>query len=118
MGVAACAALSHAQQSVDASLLVQVCFVTGFEHYDGKRVFPRMQVGDVLHLVREAGNRHDGNAVRVEWQGYKVGYVPRNSNEGIARQLDFGNRLRARVIRLSRHRDADRRVEIEIFLPL
>jgi hypothetical protein len=110
--------LAHADDSLEAYLLVQVCFVTGFEHYDGKRVFSRMQVGDLLRLQREAGNPHDGNAVRVEWQGYKVGYVPRNSNEGIARQLDFGNRLSARVIRLSRHRDPNRRVEMEIFLPL
>ena len=117
-GLAACVTLAHADDSLEAYLLVQVCFVTGFEHYDGKRVFSRMQVGDLLRLQREAGNPHDGNAVRVEWQGYKVGYVPRNSNEGIARQLDFGNRLSARVIRLSRHRDPNRRVEMEIFLPL
>ena len=117
-GLAACMTLAHADDSLEAYLLVQVCFVTGFEHYDGKRVFSRMQVGDLLRLQREAGNPHDGNAVRVEWQGNKVGYVPRNSNEGIARQLDFGNRLSARVIRLSRHRDPNRRVEMEIFLPL
>jgi hypothetical protein len=117
-GFAACVTLPHADDSLEAYLLVQVCFVTGFEHYDGKRVFSRMQVGDRLRLQRETGNPHDGNAVRVEWQGYKVGYVPRNSNEGIARQLDFGNRLRARVIRLSRHRDPNRRIEMEIFLPL
>ena len=117
-GLAACVTLTHADDSLEAYLLVQVCFVSGFEHYDGKRVFSRMQVGDLLRLVREADNPHDGNAVRVEWQDQKLGYVPRNSNEDIARQLDFGNRLRARVIRLSRHRDPNRRVEIEIFLPL
>ena len=118
MALAACVTLTRADDSLEAYLLVQVCFVTGFEHYDGKQVFSRMQVGDLLRLEREAGNRHDGNAVRVEWQGYRLGYVPSNSNEGIARQLDFGNRLRARVIRLSRHRDPNRRVEMEIFLPL
>ncbi len=117
-GLAACVLLTHADESLDAYLLVQVCFVTGFEHYDGKRLFSRMQVGDLLRLVREAGNPHDDNAVRVEWQGQTLGYVPRNSNEDIARQLDYGNRLRARVIRLSRHRDPNRRVEVEIFLLL
>lgn len=117
-GLAACVALIHADELLDASLLVQVCFVTGFGHYDGKRVFSRMQVGDLLRLAREADNPNDANAVRVEWQGHKLGYVPDNSNEDIARQLDYGNRLRGRVIRLSRHRDPDRRVEIEIFLPL
>ena len=114
----ACVTLAPADELLEASLLVQVCFVSGFGHYDGRRVFSRMQVGDVLQLVRDASDPDDGNAVRVEWQGHKLGYVPGNSNEDIARQLDYGNRLRARVIRLSRHRDPDRRVEIEIFLPL
>lgn len=116
--LAACATLTHADDTPDAYLLVQVCFVNGFEHYEGKRIFSRMRVGDLLRLVREAGNAHDDNAVRVEWQDRKLGYVPRNSNADIARQLDYGNRLRARVIRLSRHRDPNRRVEVEIFLPL
>lgn len=116
--LAACAALAHAGESIEANLLVQVCFVSGFANYDGKRVFSSMQVGDTLGLAREAGNLHDGNAVRVQWQGHKLGYVPSDSNEGIARQLDFGNRLRARIVRLSQHRDPDRRVEIEIYLPL
>lgn len=118
IGLAASVTLTPADELLEASLLVQVCFVTGFGHYDGKRVFSRMQVGNMLQLVREADNPNDANAVRVEWQGEKLGYVPGNSNEDIARQLDYGNRLRARVIRLSRHRDPDRRVEIEIYLPL
>jgi hypothetical protein len=116
--LAACFAPAFAGNSQDTYLLVGVCFVNSFEHYDGKRVFSRMRVGDLLRLVREAGNSQDDNAVRVEWRGHKLGYIPSSSNEGVARQLDFGNRLRARVIRLSRHRDPNRRVEMEIILPL
>ena len=117
-GLAVCLMLAHADERLDAYLLVQVSFVAGFQHYDGKRVFSRLKVGDSLQLVRESDHQHDRNAIRVEWQGFTLGYVPRNANTDLARQLDFGNHLRARIIRLSRHRDPDRRVEIEIVLPL
>src|SRR5689334_23732236 len=33
-----------------------------------------------LDLVREPENPHDANAVRVEWRGRKLGYVPRRDN--------------------------------------
>ncbi len=98
--------------------MVQVCFVSSFGEHDGRRVFSRLKPGDSLQLRREPDNPHDVNAVRIEWQGHTLGYVPGDANEGIARQLDFGNRLRARISRLSKHRDPDRRVEIEIILPL
>ncbi len=107
-----------AQERSDATLIVQMSFVAGFQHYEGNKVFGRLKVGDPLRLIRERQNPADPNAVRVEWRGHVLGYVPEATNANLARQMDFGNRLRARVVRLSRHRDPDRRVEIEIYLPL
>jgi hypothetical protein len=109
---------AHADERADANLLVQVAFVTGLQHYEGNKVFERLEVGDALRLVRERRNSADPNAIRVEWSGHVLGYVPGNVNVSLARQMDFGNRLRARVLRLSRHRDPDRRIEMEIYLPL
>ena len=107
----------QAAERADATLLVQVSFVAGFRHYDGNKVFKQLKVGDTLRLVRERQNSADPNAIRVEWFGHVLGYVPEGENASLARQMDFGNRLRARVVRLSRHRDPDRRVEMQIFLP-
>ncbi|NIO42182.1 MAG: HIRAN protein [Burkholderiales bacterium] len=115
--LAAYCTLSFAQDRAEAYLLVQVCFITAFKHYEGKYVFSRLRLGDSLGLIRERDNVDDANAVRVEWQGRTLGYVSRDANEAIARQLDFGNRLRARITRLSRHRDPNRRVEMEVVLP-
>ena len=116
---ALCALLTtaDAEEQVDASLIVQVSFVAGFQHHEGNRLFKRLKVGDTLRLVRERRNPADPNAIRVEWSGHVLGYVPDDVNANLARQMDFGNRLRARVVRLSRHRDPDRRVEMEIYLP-
>jgi len=111
-------AFAHADEVGSPRILVQTSFVAGFQHHDGKRLYSRMQVGDFLELVREPRNVHDANAIRVQWQGNIIGYVPRNENETLARQFDFGNRLQGRITRLSRHRDPNRRVEFEIYAPL
>lgn len=110
-------AAAFAGEQARASVLVQVSFVTGLQQHGGNKVFGELEVGDALTLVREPQHPVDGNAIRVEWRGQPLGYVAVESNASVARQMDFGNRLRARVVRLSKHRDPDRRVEIEIFLP-
>ena len=101
-----------------ARIVVQLSPLAGFQYHEGKSVWDQLRVGDALVLVREPGNQHDPNAVRVEWRGRLIGYVPRRENEAVARQLDFGNRLGARIVRLTKHRDPWKRVEFEIFVPL
>jgi hypothetical protein len=104
--------------SQQARLVVQVSPVAGFQFHEGKAVWEELRVGDPLVLVREPGNPHDARAVRVEWNGHMIGYLPRAENEAIARQLDHGNRLAARITRLTLHRDPWKRIELEVFLPL
>jgi len=106
----------HAQAS--ARILVQSSPLAGFQYHEGKALWGQMQVGDALTLVREPDNEHDPRAVRVEWQGHKLGYVPRKENEAVARQLDRGNKLEARIVQLRKHRDPWKRVEFEVFLRL
>ena len=113
--------LAHAAfagQTVSARILLQVSPLAGFQYHEGRAAWDAMKVGDRLALVREPGNPYDPRAVRVEWQGRTIGYVPRAENEAVARQLDEGNRLEARITRLLKHRDPWKRVEFEIYLPL
>lgn len=77
-----------------------------------------LREGDDLSLVRESGNEHDANAVRVDWRDRTLGYVPRSENADVARQLDRGQPLRARILRLARYRNHHRKLEIEIYLQL
>lgn len=102
----------------DARILVQSSPLAGFQFHEGKALWAQMKVGDVLTLVREPDNAYDPRAVRVEWQGHKLGYVPRRENEAVARQLDRGNKLEARIVQLRKHRDPWKRIEFEVFLKL
>ena len=103
---------------VTAHILLQDSPLAGFQYHAGKTLWPQMQVGDALTLVREPDNPHDARAVRVEWQGHKIGYVPRRENADVARFMDGGQALVARIARLAEVRDPWSRVRFEIFLPV
>ncbi|MDP2323639.1 MAG: HIRAN domain-containing protein [Gammaproteobacteria bacterium] len=111
------AALSAFGQTA-GRILVQSSPLAGFQYYEGKALWEQMRIGDALTLVREPDNSHDPLAVRVEWKGNKLGYVPRRENQAVARQLDHGNPLEARIVRLVKHRDPWKRIEFEVFLRL
>jgi hypothetical protein len=106
----------HAQ--VATHILLQDSPLAGFQYHAGKSLWPQMQVGDPLVLIREPDNPYDSNAVRVEWQGQKIGYVPRRENADVARFMDRGQRLEARIVRLAAVRDPWSRVRFEILVPL
>ncbi|MBI3939034.1 MAG: HIRAN domain-containing protein [Betaproteobacteria bacterium] len=116
----ALAATAGAAQApvVSARLLVQRSPLAGFRYYDGGQVWREMNVGDRLDLVREPDNPYDANAIRVEWRGHKLGYVPRRDNAAVARQIDHGAGLEARVTRLEESRNRRVRLEFEVVAPL
>jgi hypothetical protein len=106
------------QAQIAAHILLQDSPLAGFQYHAGKVLWPRLQVGDGLALIREPDNPFDANAVRVEWQGRKIGYVPRRENAHVARFMDRGQQLEARIARLAEVRDPWSRVRIEILIPL
>ena len=103
---------------VTAHILLQDSPLAGFQYHAGKTLWRQMRVGDALTLVREPDNSHDGRAVRVEWRGYMIGYVPRRENADVAPLLDRGQALEARIVRLSDGRDPWSRVRFEVLIPV
>ena len=99
-------------------VLVQSSPLAGSQYYAAGELRDQIRVGDRLSLTREPGNRHDANAVRVDWNGRTLGYVPRTENRAVARALDAGERLEGRVSRLREDRNPWKRVELEVFLIL
>jgi hypothetical protein len=99
-------------------IMVQSSPLAGSQYYAVAEVWHLIRPGDRLTLEREPGNRHDRNAVRVDWNGQQIGYVPRAENRAVARALDEGEPLEARVARLRDDPNPWRRVEIEVYLRL
>lgn len=104
------------QPGVEVKILLQSSPLAGFQYHEGKQLWPQMKVGDALGLVREPDNPHDRNAVRVEWQGHMLGYVPRKDNAAVSRLLDRGTRLEARIVRLQESRSPWERVLFEVYV--
>jgi hypothetical protein len=107
------AASTHAQT---VKVLVQSSPLAGFQHHAGGELWPGLRVGDALTLVREPGNRYDRHAVRVEWRGRKLGYLPRAENRAVAAEMDRGTAVAGRIARLQEHPNPWQRLLIEVFV--
>ena len=97
-------------------ILLQNSPLAGSQYYAVSTSWTDIRVGDRLTLIREPDNRHDRHAIRVEWNGHKLGYVPRAENKAAARAIDGGEKLEARVTRLRDDPDPWRRVEFAVYL--
>jgi len=79
-------------------------------------VWSMLQTGMSLDLVREPDNAFDACAVRVDWQGHKLGYVPRTDNVFTCHLLDHGERVSAKILTLQTGNNPWDRIEIALFL--
>lgn len=90
--------------------------VAGFQYHEGEKLWASLRDGDELTLVREAENKYDNRAVRVEWQGHKLGYIPRVENASISHLLDNDQRVRAEIVSLQASHNPWDRVALVVHL--
>lgn len=107
-----------AARAGEVRILVQQSPLAGFQYHGGEALWHEMREGDTLSLEREAENPHDANAVRVEWRGQKLGYLPRTENQSVAAAMDNGEKVGARIAKLRQHRNPWQRMLIEVFVVL
>lgn len=97
-------------------VLIQVSPLAGFQYHAGEVVWPQLAKDQSLSLVREPDNSFDTDAVRIDWRGHKLGYLPRVENIAVAQMLDRGERLRARIAQLQASGDPWERVKVVVEL--
>ncbi len=98
-------ALMHASFGKDGALLPfakEIMLIegriAGTSHRDLQEVEPSLVPGCLLPLKREPANPHDPLAVMIlDEAGHHLGYLPRAKNEAIARLMDAGKLLFARL---------------------
>ena len=112
------AAAFVAAQATTARIVIQDSPLAGVKYSDGKALWSELRVGDALRLVREPANPHDANAIRVEWKERMLGYVPRRDNAHLARQMDRGAAIEARITELKSRRNGRHSLSYEIFVQL
>ena len=87
------AALSSGAISIDVmpkEILVLECLVAGTSFRKLEAVEPELKSEVKLSCKREAGNEHDEFAIGLWFNNTKVGYIPRDKNEVVARLMDAG----------------------------
>src|ERR1035437_5903155 len=99
-------------------ILVQSSPLAGFQYHAGASVWNELKVGDALKLTREPDNPHDAHAVRVDWRGQQLGYLPRAENHAVAAEMDQGGQVEARIAKLRSHPNPWQRVLVEVFVVL
>ena len=109
---------SLAAGAESVKVLVQASALAGAQYYEADALWAEMKIGDGVTLTREPDNPHDANAVRIDWRGRKLGYLPRAENRTVAAEMDRGGRVEARIAALVPHRNPWRRVRIEVFVVL
>ncbi|MBI5936676.1 MAG: HIRAN domain-containing protein [Betaproteobacteria bacterium] len=114
LGLAAIPNLARAGQT--KYRLIQQCPVAGFQYHQGDALWGLLNVGDSLELIRKPENPFDANAIRIAYNGHKLGYIPRNQNQATARMLDEGRQLYARVGNKTRHPNPWQRIGVEVWL--
>lgn len=97
-------------------VLIQISPLAGFQYHAGEELWPQLAIDQPLALVREPDNPHDAEAVRIDWRGRKLGYLPRVENTAVAQMMDRGERLSARISALRQAADPWQRVGIEVYL--
>ena len=93
---------------------LQISPVAGFQYHQGKTVWPLLKTGQQLKLMREKDNPYDNRAVRIDWQGHKLGYIPRYDNASVSQLMDRGEQLSALITGLKKSDNPWERIEVEV----
>ena len=93
------------------------CFIAGTNFRpDISRIEPDLTVGARLKLQREPRNEFDRSAIAIyNASNYHLGYVPKIKNEVLAKLLDAGKNLSAKLI-AKQWNGSWLKLDIEIFL--
>jgi len=74
-------------------------FIKGIP-FEEKRVelAKKIEVGDTLEIIREYDNIYDAYAIKVNFKGEQIGYVPRELSKRLALEIDlYGSKYLGKV---------------------
>ncbi len=93
-------ALSKGNFSIDVfarEILVLQCLIAGTSFRKLDKVQDDLKETVQLEMKREGNNEFDNLAVALWFQKTKVGYIPKDKNEVIARLMDAGKQFYATI---------------------
>ena len=110
------AVIPQAQAAGSRRIELQRSPVAGFQYHRGESVWSNLRAGDGVTLVREPNNAFDPRAVRIDWHGNKLGYVPRTDNAAVSHLLDHGHGVSAEIVSLKESDNPWDRIDFAVYL--
>ncbi len=90
--------------------------IAGTSYIDLSEIEPELLPGEIIFLKRETENKYDNLAIIIlDKKGRKIGYVPRDKNEVLARLMDAGKMIFGKII-TKNYIDNWLKIDVEIFL--
>ncbi len=114
LGGFALPALTQANPATKPWKTLQISPIAGFQYHQGEVLWPQLATGQSVTLIREPGNRFDQRAVRIDWQGEKLGYIPARDNAAVSQLLDRGEKLSALIVGLKKSDNPWERIAVEV----
>ena len=97
--------------------LLNNCFIAGFQHHAGPAILHELAAGTPLTLVRDSENIYDKYAVRIEYHGRHVGFIPREQNRAVSELLQQGAPLECSITEVAPSAPIWEAVRIQVSLP-
>lgn len=93
-------------------------YIAGFQYYQGVKQEAYLKENDPILLKRQTENAYDYFAVEVYRENRKLGYLPRTDNKIIARMMDQGVEVKAKISSINPEAHPFRRVKIRVYLEI
>jgi hypothetical protein len=89
-------------------------YISGYQYHKGAQMEHLFQSGTTFSLKREPENPFDDDAVALYYENARIGFIPPHSNVEIARMIEKGEKLKARIARYEPELDPWERVYVEV----
>jgi len=89
-------------------------FISGYQYHNGLKMEHLFGPGTIFSLKHEPENPFDDDAVALYYENAKIGFIPPDNNVDIARRMQKGEPLKARVTRFEPQSDPWERVYVEV----
>ena len=89
-------------------------YVAGVQFHELDSIIDDLEEGDTLELTPEPTNKFDSNAVRLEWEGTMIGYVPKKHSSAVSAMLEISDGIVCEIILLSPSKKPWERIKVLI----
>lgn len=89
-------------------------YIAGVRFHELDSVIDDIAEGDHLTLVPEPSNKFDPNAVKIEFLGAMLGYIPKKHSSEVCAMIDVGKELECVLTKLNKNAKPWEKVKVEV----